>query len=55
MDKSEESVSPRAGGWASSYSPLPGQNSAAKPHTTLTQILQQNGNINLVSEDLAWL
>ena len=41
MDKSEEAGGGRPGGW--SYSPLP-QN---KP-STLSQILQQNGNISMV-------
>ena len=50
MEKSEEV---RGGGWGGSFSPLSGSGnnnkSLASPATSLTQILQQNGNINLVS------
>ena len=49
----EKSEGVRGGGWGGSFSPLSGSGnnnkSLASPATSLTQILQQNGNINLVS------
>ena len=51
MEKSEEASRP--GVWSGSFSPLSasGNNNKSQPSqtTSLTQILQQNGNINLVS------
>ena len=44
MEKTEEPGSGRS--WPPSYSPLPGQ--ANKTQSSLTQILQHNGNINMV-------
>ena len=51
MEKSEEASRP--GVWSGSFSPLSGSanNNKSQPSqaTSLSQILQQNGNINLVS------
>ena len=53
MEKSEEVTTARPGGWPpGSFSPLTtsgGPKSLASPANSLSQILQQNGNINLVS------
>ena len=53
MEKSEEVSGGRPGVWSGSFSPLSGSannnKSQASSASSLTQILQQNGNINLVS------
>ena len=53
MEKSEEVSGGRPGVWSGSFSPLSSSannnKSQASSASSLTQILQQNGNINLVS------